>query len=110
MKLSPLEALKAAVIEGEADEIRSLVENALNTGIEPNELTEKALTAAMNEVGVDFGAGRVFLPQVLLSAEAMRSAFVVLKENSLPLLVIIPRARWCWPLLRAMCTIWARIL
>ena len=56
VELSPLEALKAAVIEGEADEIRSLVENALNTGIEPNELTEKALTAAMNEVGVDFGA------------------------------------------------------
>lgn len=81
VELSPLEALKAAVIEGEADEIRSLVENALNTGIDPNELTEKALTAAMNEVGVDFGAGRVFLPQVLLSAEAMRSAFVVLKEK-----------------------------
>ena len=74
VELSPLEALKAAVIEGEADEIRSLVENALNTGIEPNELTEKALTAAMNEVGVDFGAGRVFLPQVLLSAPALRSA------------------------------------
>lgn len=80
-ELTPLEALKAAVIEGEADEICTLVENALNTGIEPNELTEKALTAAMNEVGADFGAGRVFLPQVLLSAEAMRSAFVVLKEK-----------------------------
>lgn len=81
VELTPLEALKAAVIEGEADEIGTLVENALDTGIEPNELTEKALTAAMNEVGVDFGAGRVFLPQVLLSAEAMRSAFVVLKEK-----------------------------
>lgn len=81
VELTPLETLKAAVIEGEADEISTLVENALNTGIEPNELTEKALTAAMNEVGVDFGAGRVFLPQVLLSAEAMRSAFVVLKEK-----------------------------
>ncbi len=81
VELTPLEALKAAVIEGEADDIRQLVENALAAGIEPNELTEKALTAAMNEVGVDFGAGRVFLPQVLLSAEAMRSAFIVLKEK-----------------------------
>ncbi len=81
VELTPLEALKTAVIEGEADDIRQLVENALAAGIEPNELTEKALTAAMNEVGVDFGAGRVFLPQVLLSAEAMRSAFIVLKEK-----------------------------
>lgn len=80
-ELSPLEALKAAVIEGEADEISTLVENAINAGIDPNEITEKALTAAMNEIGVDFGAGRVFLPQVLLSAEAMRSAFIKLKEK-----------------------------
>lgn len=81
VELTPLEALKAAVIEGEADEIGGLVETALAAGHDPNEITEKALTAAMNEIGVDFGAGRVFLPQVLLSAEAMRSAFIVLKEK-----------------------------
>ena len=81
VELTPLDALKAAVIEGEADEIGTLVENAINAGLEPNEITEKALTAAMNEIGVDFGAGRVFLPQVLLSAEAMRSAFIKLKEK-----------------------------
>ena len=34
----------------------------------------------MNDIGVDFGAGRVFLPQVLLSAETMRAAFDKLKE------------------------------
>ena len=34
----------------------------------------------MNDIGVDFGAGRVFLPQVLLSAETMRTAFDKLKE------------------------------
>ena len=27
----------------------------------------------MNDIGVDFGAGRLFLPQVLLSAETMMS-------------------------------------
>ena len=34
----------------------------------------------MNDIGVDFGAGRLFLPQVLLSAETMRAAFNKLKE------------------------------
>lgn len=81
VELGPMEALKAAVIEGEADEIGLLVERALDAGIDPNDITEKALTAAMNEIGVDFGAGRVFLPQVLLSAEAMRNAFIKLKEK-----------------------------
>lgn len=80
-ELTPIAALKAAVIEGEADEIAELVDTALATGIEPNELTAQALTAAMNEIGADFGAGRVFLPQVLLSAEAMRNAFNRLKEK-----------------------------
>ena len=34
----------------------------------------------MTEIGEDFGSGRMFLPQVLLSAETMRAAFDKLKE------------------------------
>lgn len=75
-----LTAIKQAVIDGEKDEIAALVEKALQEGHDGNEITEKALTAAMNDIGVDFGAGRVFLPQVLLSAETMRAAFDKLKE------------------------------
>lgn len=81
IELTPLEAVKQAVIDGDADSMAQLIENALATGAEPNELTEKCLTAAMNDIGVDFGAGRIFLPQVLLSAEAMRAAFNILKEK-----------------------------
>lgn len=79
--MPPLEALKAAIIEGEAEETGVLVEAALADGIDANEITEKSLTAAMSEIGIDFGAGRVFLPQVLLAAEAMRSAFITLKKR-----------------------------
>ena len=81
IELTPLEAVKQAVIDGDADSMTQLIESALGTGVEPNELTEKCLTAAMNDIGVDFGAGRIFLPQVLLSAEAMRAAFNILKEK-----------------------------
>lgn len=81
VELTPLEALKAAVIDGESDAMAELVEAALAAGHDTNEITEQALTAAMNDIGIDFGAGRVFLPQVLLSAEAMRSAFNILKEK-----------------------------
>ena len=78
--LDPLSAIKQAVIEGEKDEIDELVTRAIETGHDSNEITEKALTAAMNDIGVDFGAGKMFLPQVLLSAETMRAAFNKLKE------------------------------
>ena len=78
--LDPLSAIKQAVIEGEKDEISELVTRAIEAGHDSNEITEKALTAAMNDIGVDFGAGKMFLPQVLLSAETMRAAFNKLKE------------------------------
>ena len=35
----------------------------------------------MNVVGKDFGAKKIFLPQVMLSAEAMREAFIKIKER-----------------------------
>ena len=78
--LDPLTAVKQAVIEGEKDEIAELIAKAIEAGHNSNEITEKALTAAMNDIGIDFGAGKVFLPQVLLSAETMRTAFNKLKE------------------------------
>ena len=75
-----LAAIKQAVIDGASESIAMLTEQAIREGHSSNEITEKALTAAMNDIGIDFGAGRVFLPQVLLSAEAMRASFQKIKE------------------------------
>lgn len=73
--------IKTAIISGEKECIASMVEQALNEGHKPNEITDKALSAAMNVVGKDFGAKKIFLPQVMLSAEAMREAFNKIKER-----------------------------
>lgn len=73
-------AIRSAVASGEKERLPELVTRAVGEGHEADEITEKALTAAMNDVGEDFGKGRAFLPQVLLSAEAMRAAFDRLQE------------------------------
>ncbi|MGI6093072.1 MAG: cobalamin-dependent protein, partial [Negativicutes bacterium] len=57
------------------------VRQAISQNYSTIEITDKALTAAMNIIGEDFGAGRCFLPQVLLSAETMRAAFTTIKET-----------------------------
>lgn len=80
IEMDSLSAIKSAVINGETESIAALVETALAEGRTSEEITEKSLTAAMNAIGIDFGQGRVFLPQVLLSAEAMRAAFLKIKE------------------------------
>lgn len=79
-KTDVMGAIRAAVIDGDKDSVGALVAEAVAQGREVVDITNNALTAAMNEIGVDFGSGRVFLPQVLLSAETMRTAFDKLKE------------------------------
>lgn len=74
-----LAALKQAIINGEKEAVTTLVAQALEEKYTPVEITEKSLTAAMEEIGKGFGSGKLFLPQVLLSAEAMRAAFTAIK-------------------------------
>lgn len=81
VNLNPLEKIRQAVIDGEKESARALVENAINAGFKSDEITDEGLTKAMETIGEDFGAGRMFLPQVLLSAETMKEAFEALKEH-----------------------------
>ncbi len=80
ISLPTLDAIKLAVQEGDKDEIPALIKKAVDENFSADEITERALTAAMNELGEDFGSGKIFLPQVLLSAETMRLAFDELKK------------------------------
>ncbi len=75
-----LAAVKQAVVNGEKEAVAALVRQALAEGHEPLAVTDRALTAAMNEVGEAFGQGRCFLPQVMLAAETLRAAFLTLRE------------------------------
>ncbi|MBQ7453495.1 MAG: dihydropteroate synthase, partial [Selenomonadaceae bacterium] len=80
ISLPTLDAIKLAIQEGDKDEVPALIKKAVDENFSANEITERALTAAMNELGEDFGSGKIFLPQVLLSAETMRLAFDELKK------------------------------
>ena len=75
-----IEKIKNSVMIGAKDEISAQIKIAVDEGHDANEITETSLTAAMNELGEDFGAGKIFLPQVLLSAETMKIAFDELKK------------------------------
>ncbi|MCX7970573.1 MAG: homocysteine S-methyltransferase family protein [Negativicutes bacterium] len=76
----PLTALRQAVKQGGKYDVLPLVTAALDLH-PPLVVTEQGLTAAMAELGDDFAAGRVFLPQVLLAAETMRLAFEEIKRR-----------------------------
>jgi len=76
-----LSALAQSVMNGERERAAQQALQALQEGYGPGEITTNALIKGMNVVGEDFGAGRTFLPQVMLAAEAMKSAFDALKTK-----------------------------
>jgi len=52
---------------------------AIETGVSPQAILEKALIPAMDIVGKKFSEGKVYVPQMLMSARAMGAAMVQLK-------------------------------
>ncbi|MEK6590902.1 MAG: homocysteine S-methyltransferase family protein, partial [Nitrospinota bacterium] len=73
--------LKKAIIEGDKDRISTMIEEALNNGIKPMDISNNALIPGLEEVGRRFDKGVYFLPQVILSAETMQAAFGRLKRE-----------------------------
>lgn len=74
-------SLYRAVLDGEKEGIVALVEEALREGRGPLEILDGSLIPAIEEVGRLFGEGIYFLPQLILSAEAMQQAFRRLKPE-----------------------------
>lgn len=76
-----LDYLRRAIVEGEAEEVERLVESALDSGIEPRSVMELGLTPGMGEVGELYESKRFFVPEVLLSAMAMKAGLSVLRPR-----------------------------
>ncbi len=75
------QALYRAVLEGNPQGIVPLVEQALAAGRDPLAMLNGVLIPAIEEVGRLFGQGIYFLPQLILSANAMKAAFERLKPE-----------------------------
>ena len=56
-----------------------LTRQALEEGISPNDILNKALVPAMDRIGQKYAERQIFVPQMLLSAKAMSSSMLHLK-------------------------------
>jgi 5-methyltetrahydrofolate--homocysteine methyltransferase len=73
--------LKEAIVRGLADSAVSLVREAL-TSRAPLDIVNADIVPALGAVGEAYEAGRIFLPGLLLAADAASSAFSVIREAS----------------------------
>ena len=77
--MSTLEELRQVVIDGQADKSKALTQKAMDEGIGAETILNDALISAMSEVGQLFETGEYFVPEMLVSARAMKAGLELLR-------------------------------
>ena len=67
------EKMSEKVIEGDQEGVKDLTQEAIDEGADPQEIISDGLINGMNVVGERFKAGDMFVPEVLMSAKAMKA-------------------------------------
>lgn len=79
--LSNAEQVYKAVLNGDRDHICGYVEKVLGEGRSAKSIVDENLIPAINKVGELFDKREYFLPQLIMSAEAMKAAFDFLEPH-----------------------------
>jgi 5-methyltetrahydrofolate--homocysteine methyltransferase len=79
MKL--LDDLRQSIIDGDMHSTQALVPEALAEGISPEQILKDGLISAMGEVGARFENGEFYVPEMLISARAMKSGLALLRPH-----------------------------
>lgn len=79
--MSTVEQIAENLIKGKANEVKVLVEKALNDGEKPAKILNKGLLAGMNVIGVRFKNNEVYVPEVLIAARAMKAGMEILQPK-----------------------------
>ncbi len=74
-----LSKITETLISGKSDELKKLVEEAINNDVKPADILNQGLLTGMDAVGQKWKAGEMFMPEVLRCAKAMSSSMDVLR-------------------------------
>lgn len=77
--MTNLNELYQAILRGKLEDAMRLTNQALAEGAAPQQLIDGYMTRAMEDIGADFEAGRAFVPNLLMSARAMKGALDIVK-------------------------------
>lgn len=77
--MSDFAAITETLISGDADVLVNQVNQAISSGHKPGEILSQGLISGMDIVGERMESGEMFIPEVLMSAQAMSQAVGVLK-------------------------------
>ncbi len=81
--MADLKKLYDSVVSGDAKTTQAITKEALAGGVDPLKLVNEYMVPAMDEVGRRFEANEYFVPELLISARAMKAALELIR----PLLI-----------------------
>jgi corrinoid protein of di/trimethylamine methyltransferase len=75
------EQMTDAVVAGYPDKARELAQEALQAGVDPLEAIDRGFKPGMDVVGDGFAKGELFIPDLMMSGEAMKAAIATLEPE-----------------------------
>jgi corrinoid protein of di/trimethylamine methyltransferase len=81
MTETEFQAMRQAVVDGDAAAAEAAARAAIAAGIPPLVAIDEGFMPGMKEVGAGFAAGDLFLPDMMLAARAMQRALAVLEPE-----------------------------
>ena len=77
--MSILLEIKEATIAGNQQKVTELTKRALEDGFNAGQVIQDGFIPAMGIVGEDFGTGKIYIPEMLIAARAMKTGIEILK-------------------------------
>jgi len=75
------EEMAKSVIDGWPDKAQELAEEALRAGVDPLQAIDQGFKPGMDVVGEGFANGELFIPDLMMSGEAMKAAIATLEPE-----------------------------
>ncbi len=79
--MEDLKELFEAIVDGNAGKSKALTAKALTEGVDPQEILNKYMIPAMDEVGRRFETNEYFVPELLIAARAMKGSLELIKPR-----------------------------
>ena len=70
-----------SIIEGDAEKSAALAQRAIDEGMDPLLAISSGFVPGVNHIGEQFACGNAFLPELVMSGEAMKAAMSVLEPE-----------------------------
>lgn len=77
--MTNLNELYEAILTGKLEQAQEVTRQAIAEGVDPQSIINNYMVKGMEEIGARFEAGKAFVPNLLMSARAMKGSLELLK-------------------------------